>query len=123
MKKSRYPTNPLFTRIREFRSQPTPAENLLWQTLRNRQLGGYKFRRQHRIDHFVVDFYCFETKLIVEVDGDIHKAQADYDLARSKHLEDLGFALIRFNNKQIIKKLHTVKELILKACQERGGTN
>mgnify|MGYP001770978009 FL=1 len=57
---------------RQMRREPTPAEDKLWQKLRHKQILGYKFRRQHTIDRFIVDFYCGEARLVVEVDGEVH---------------------------------------------------
>ena len=62
----------LVERARELRKQQTPAEDLLWELIRNRQLADLKFRRQHQIGDYVVDFYCYEARLVVEVDGDVH---------------------------------------------------
>jgi len=64
-------------------SSATPAEAKLWARQRNRQLGGFKFRRQQPIDRFIVDFYCAEARLVVELDGDSHTDQAEYDAART----------------------------------------
>ncbi|MQY72086.1 MAG: DUF559 domain-containing protein, partial [Dehalococcoidia bacterium] len=58
---------------REMRRAPTLAEEVLWQHLRNSQMGGFKFRRQHPIDRFIVDFYCFKIRLVIEVDGPVHQ--------------------------------------------------
>lgn len=102
------------------RHEPTKAEKLLWQKLRRRQLGGYKFRRQHPIGNYIVDFYCAETKLIVEVDGDIHAYQESYDKERTKDLEALGYQVVRFWNEQVLKETIGVLEMILAACDERS---
>ncbi len=69
---------------RQLRQQLTPAERQLWQALKNRQLKGWKFRCQHPIQSFVVDFYCPEHRLVVELDGDIHTQQVEYDAARTE---------------------------------------
>ncbi len=76
----------IFTRARELRQPQTPAERKLWSRLRNQRLGGFKFRRQHPIDRFIVDFYCATCHLVVEVDGDSHTEQAEYDAARTAWL-------------------------------------
>ena len=88
------------------RKAPTEAENLLWQELRGQKLGA-KFRRQHAIDGFIVDFVCLAVKLIVEVDGDIHQetTQAEYDAGRTYELQELGYTLLRFSNGQITHNL------------------
>jgi hypothetical protein len=63
---------------RQMRQEPTQAEDLLWQSLRNHQLLGFKFRRQHSIERFIVDFYCAEAKLVIEIDGPIHDYQTNF---------------------------------------------
>ena len=64
---------------REMRHDPTPAESVLWEALRGRRITGFKFRWQHGIERFIVDFVCLESRLIIEVDGDIHDTQQDSD--------------------------------------------
>jgi ATP-dependent DNA helicase RecQ len=75
---------------RELRQPQTPAEATLWRKIRNRSIG-YKFRRQHEIEFFIIDFYCAEVKLCIEIDGDTHltKEQQENDAARTVHLESL----------------------------------
>lgn len=102
---------------KEMRSNPTPAEKLLWERLRNRQLDGFKFRRQHVIDRFIVDFCCLKYKLVVEVDGPIHRFSAGYDFARSQKLGELGFHEIRFFDDQVLNDIDRVKERILEFLQ------
>jgi len=86
------------------RKEPTLAERKLWNELRNKKLG-VKFRRQHLIDQFIVDFYCIELGLIIEVDGGIHKKQQRADLEREQALEALGCSIIRFDNQTVEKEL------------------
>jgi very-short-patch-repair endonuclease len=69
--------SPVQQQARELRQELTPAEKVLWQALRDKQLAGFKFRRQHPIDRFIADFYCAACKLIVELDGGIHDEQQD----------------------------------------------
>ncbi len=88
------------------RHNPTPAEDLLWQHLRNSQLG-VRFRRQHSIDRYIVDFYCAEASLVIEVDGPIH-AQPNADAERQEALEMLGLHVLRFTNNDLIRDLPTV---------------
>jgi len=76
---------------RQKRHEPTPAEDALWQLLRGRRTAGFKFRRQHAIERFVVDFYCHEAHLIVEVDGEIHEYTREEDMLRQSFLEALNF--------------------------------
>ena len=76
-------------RARDMRKNPTRSERLLWQKLRKNQLG-VKFRRQHVIDPYIVDFFCFEKQLVVEVDGAVHAGRSKSDSRRDKHLQHLG---------------------------------
>jgi very-short-patch-repair endonuclease len=80
------------------RKKLTPAEKHLWQVLKGRQLAGLKFRRQHPVGRFILDFYCAEYKLVIEVDGEIHKSQVEYDAARTGQLENYGYTVLRFSN-------------------------
>ncbi|UPL48876.1 endonuclease domain-containing protein [Hymenobacter sublimis] len=100
------------------RRNPTEAENKLWQALRNRQLANVKFRRQHSIDLYIVDFVSLARKLIVEVDGEIHNQpdQQDYDAGRSTPLQELGYRILRFSNNQVLHEpdqvLATIKSAL-----------
>lgn len=105
----------LFQYARQLRENPTPAEKLLWERLRANQTG-YKFRRQHPMDKYVVDFYCLALKLAIEVDGPIH-------LDPSKKLEDenkdidlaeKGIEILRFTNEQVIHHMEIVMDEIIK---------
>ncbi|MCL4258644.1 MAG: DUF559 domain-containing protein [Anaerolineales bacterium] len=107
----------LTERARGFRRQPTTAEAWLWRAIKNRALGGYKFRRQQPINGYIVDFVCLDLMLIVEIDGDIHKSQQDYDAVREKDLSALGFKVIRFHNEDVFANLEGVKEAIFAACE------
>ncbi len=109
-------TNPLIlARARELRRPQTPAEAKLWARLHNRQLG-FKFRRQQPIDRFIVDFCCFTSRLIIEVDGDSHVEQADYDAARTEWLEQRGWRVMRFSNAEVHGQIEAVLEAILTEC-------
>ncbi len=94
-------------RRKEFRKNLTPAEATLWKSLQQKQLNGRKFRRQHSIQNYIVDFYCASEKLIVELDGTHHLdfAQQNYDLERTKQIEALGFKVIRFENKLVFEDI------------------
>lgn len=100
------------------RREPTKAEKLLWSKLRNRQLGGYKFRRQHPIGNYIADFYCAEVRLIVEVDGEIHAFQEAYDRERTEWLEERGYKVLRFINLHVLQHTSGVLEAILIVCDE-----
>ena len=105
---------------RQMRREPTPAENRLWQRLRGRQVLGFKFRRQHAIDRFIVDFYCAEARLIVEVDGPIHLYSREEDEIRQECLEGLGMQVLRFTNEQVADSLDVVLERIAVALKKGG---
>ena len=91
----------------KMRKGPTDAERILWQELRAKKLG-VKFRRQHLIDQFIVDFYCVELGLVVEVDGGVHGNQRSADLEREQILKALGCSIIRFNNMTVEEELPKV---------------
>ncbi|MFN8879373.1 MAG: DUF559 domain-containing protein, partial [Cyclobacteriaceae bacterium] len=99
---------------RENRKNPTEAEDALWQAVRNSSLG-FRFRRQHAIGRFLVDFVCIEKKLIVEVDGAIHQNQIREDEERKVILEHEGFRVIRFTNTEVLQQLPFVIEKIKSA--------
>jgi very-short-patch-repair endonuclease len=106
---------------KSMRSTPTTAEAILWSCLRNRKLGEFKFRRQHPIAEFVADFYCPEKKLVVELDGSIHreKEQADNDRERTEVFEKMGIRVIRFTNLMIKNNLEKVFQTILIELKKR----
>jgi len=99
---------------RELRKELTEAEKLLWAELRNRKLNGLKFRRQHPLDKFIVDFYCNEKKLVVELDGSVHdeKINKEYDEARTAMLAGLNVFVLRFRNEEVINNMQNVLERI-----------
>jgi len=102
---------------RALRQPLTPAEHVLWQALRDRKLAGLKFRRQHAVGAFILDFYCPAHKLVVELDGGIHHRQAGYDEARSAHLSSYGYRLIRFRNEEVLADLPSVLQRIRDAVR------
>ncbi len=105
----------LRTVARQMRHECTPAEDLLWQRLRGRQLAGHRFHRQHSIDRFIIDFFFPGAALIVEVDGEVHKQQIEADQELEKILTELGFRVIRFTNDQVLDQTDQVLQQILKA--------
>ena len=86
----------------------TPAEARLWEALRNKQLEGLRFRCQHPVGNFILDFYCPSCKLVVEVDGEIHARQTEYDDARTAKLAEYGCKVLRFRNEQVMNDLPKV---------------
>jgi very-short-patch-repair endonuclease len=103
-------------KARELRSGMTDAEQLLWYHLRGRRLSGWKFRRQHEIDRYIVDFVCADADLIVELDGGQHAEQVEEDAYRTQRLEKLGFRVLRFWNGDVLTNTEAVLEVILKAA-------
>ncbi|MEI1377018.1 endonuclease domain-containing protein [Nostoc sp. UHCC 0926] len=93
---------------RQMRCEPTSAEKLLWEKLRHKQLLGFKFRRQQTIDRFIVDFYCNEARLVVEVDGEIHDYTQEEDAIRQEFLESLGLQVGRFRNEDVLERIEGV---------------
>lgn len=86
---------------RQLRKEQTAIEEKVWELLRDRRLFGLKFRRQHVVEGFVVDFYCNKNKLAIEVDGGIHKSQREYDRLRQDELEAEDVTVIRVNNEDL----------------------
>ena len=109
----------LIESARQMRKEPTRAEALLWVHLRKKQVGGLKFRRQHIIEHFIVDFYCPKAKLVIEIDGPIHGEQEEYDKAREELLQDLGYGLLRFPNAEVENNPECVTASIYDLCMKR----
>ncbi len=103
---------------REMRTQQTNAENHLWQRIRKEQVLGFKFRRQHTIDRFIVDFYCTKARLVIEVDGSIHDEQQENDQLRTEFLENLGLRVLRFTNGEVLQQPDAVIERIAEVLQE-----
>ena len=99
----------MFRRAKELRERETPAEQV-----RHKRLDGYKFRRQHTIRTYVVDFYRHYARLVVEIDGDIHNhpEQRAYDEARTLALESLGLQVIRFTNQEVLENMPQVLRVI-----------
>jgi very-short-patch-repair endonuclease len=97
---------------REMRIHPTPAEDALWQHLRRKQINGMRFRRQYPIGQFIVDFYCPEQRLVIEVDGDIHLYTVEEDALRQDFIECLGYHVLRFTNEQVFHHLPDVLKQI-----------
>ncbi len=83
------------------RNRMTDAEKKLWEKLKGKQIYGQRFRRQHPIDIFIVDFYCHKARLVIEIDGDIHKEQLEYDDGREAEIEAYNIKIIRFSNYEV----------------------
>ena len=97
---------------KRLRQNLTPAEAKLWAALRNKQLQGLRFRCQHPVGNFILDFYCPSHKLVIEVDGEIHQSQIEYDTERTGKLAEYGCTVLRFSNEQVVNDLPGVLEEI-----------
>ncbi len=108
---------PLTRRARYLRSKATFAERKLWETLRGKALNGLRFRRQHPIGAYVVDFFCPSAKLVIELDGYFHTdpLRIEHDEARTAWLNERGYRVLRFNNDTILEALDGVLDTIRKA--------
>lgn len=102
---------------RGLRKDQTTAEKALWRHLRYRQLEGCKFRRQQPLGRFIADFICFEKRLIIELDGDVHLSQKEGDRERDHYLKESGYKILRFWNDEVEKDMEGVLEKI------RGNLN
>ena len=105
---------PLKKRRRYLRNHLPRAEVLLWMRLSNRQMLGYKFRRQYSVDKFVIDFYCPELRLAIEVDGDSHftRRAMIYDRCRQNHIESFGISFLRVMNEDVYHNMDAVLDEI-----------
>jgi len=105
---------------REMRRAPTRAEDRLWSWLRDRRCVGYKFRRQSPVGPYILDFYCVELRLAIELDGAHHETawMSEYDGVRTRYLMDLGIRVLRIPNELLIRDSLTVGEQILAAIAE-----
>ena len=108
MPKRPYPSKHMIRRARDLRQAGTPPEKLLWLALRNGQIGGMKFRRQHPIGRFVVDFYCHSAWLVVEVDGMSHDNKVRQDTVRTDYIESQGLQILRVTNDDVMSDLDAV---------------
>jgi very-short-patch-repair endonuclease len=103
---------------KDLRRGQTPAERQLWACLRGKQLGGFRFRRQHPIGPFIVDFCVLSPRLVIEIDGDSHAEQVEYDESRTAYLEEHGYAVLRFTNEDVLRRLEGVLAEIARRCKE-----
>jgi very-short-patch-repair endonuclease len=109
----------LFEYARGLKKEATEAERKLWERLRNKKLNGLKFRRQHPLNNYIVDFYCYEKKLVIEVDGTVHatKENREYDRGRTAELNELGITVLRFWNEEVIGDIEDVVRRIMEAVK------
>ena len=112
----RYANRPGLVAVRrDLRNHATPAERALWQMLKGRQLDGHKFRRQHSVGRYVLDFYCPAERLAVELDGAVHTdpLRHEHDAKRQQEVEALGIRVVRFSNEQVCR----TPDIVLAAIQ------
>ena len=124
-----YRDKELIVKARSLRNNMTRAEIILWSRLRSRQVNGYKFRRQQPILGYIVDFYCNDLKLIIEVDGEIHflNEKREYDLKRDNFLNANGYKILRLSNWEVETEIYSaINKIILYMCEicppSRGTT-
>ena len=111
----------LIKEIRDsLKGNPTEAEKVIWRFLKNKQIG-FKIRRQHIIDDYIVDFVCLNKDVVIEIDGKVHVNQKEYDDMRSARLNELSFKVIRFTNEEVFENPEKVAnqiKLILESIQD-----
>jgi very-short-patch-repair endonuclease len=112
-------TSSIVQAARSLRQNLTPAEEHLWEALRNKQLMGLRFRCQHPVGRFILDFYCPAGKLAIEVDGSIHDLQQAQDEARSREIESHGYEVLRFRNEEVLGNLTQVLTTIETVARSR----
>ena len=108
-----------FEKARRLRSKETPAELKLWECLKGKQISGLRFRRQHPIETFIVDFYCHKAKLVIEIDGKIHLRNRESDKNRTTEIEKHGLKVIRFTNNDIMENSDMVLNEISRVLKSR----
>jgi very-short-patch-repair endonuclease len=108
----------IFERAKAMRENMTPAEKAVWELLKLKKMMGLRFKPQHPIDIFIADFYCHQLKLVIEIDGGIHKSvdQKEYDIGREAELDHWGIKVIRFTNGEVENNIIHVKNEILRTC-------
>ncbi|WP_026870822.1 endonuclease domain-containing protein [Inquilinus limosus] len=99
-------------RVQGLRQNQTETELLLWHQLRDKRIGGLRFRRQYRLGPYIVDFVCLSARLVIEVDGPSHELTFDADARRTRWLEDQGFRVVSFTNDQVMHELAGVVQTI-----------
>ena len=102
------------------RQNPTPAEKLMWERLRNRRLGGFKFRRQHVVRGRIADFFCREAQLIVEIDGSVHSQQEQRvkDVDRDIEFRIVGYSVVRLSNDEVLNQTEAACQKVLDAVYD-----
>ena len=106
---------------KQLRNNATPSEAILWRALRGRNTGGYKFRRQQGIGAYILDFYCPELRLCIELDGSSHDHKYDYDERRTAFLNEQGIKVVRFQNDLVLANVDAVAKEIVRIGKEMQG--
>ncbi len=121
-KRMRAASSAVMKAARELRKAPTAAEVALWELLRRGQVDGVRFRRQHAVDQFIVDFFAASCRLAIEVDGEVHDSQREQDEARTAYLATQGIRVIRFRNEEVLRERRRVREAIRAAIRDAAPT-
>ncbi len=106
-------------RVRFLRANETRAEKLLWHQLRRKRVGHLRFRRQYRLERYIVDFVCLPKRLVIEIDGPTHEQTAAGDEARTRWLQAFGYRVMRFSNDDVLRDLEGVVRTIERAVLDR----
>jgi len=116
----RYPPKQILRYAKEMRKKPTEAEAALWNALRRKQLNGFYFRRQRPVGRFIIDFYCEELRLGIELDGSVHDnpEEKQYDTEREEHLHARGVRIVRFSNDEVLENLKSVLEKMIQSAKQ-----
>jgi len=111
----------IFERAKVMCENMTQAEKAIWDLLKEKKMLGLRFKPQHPIDIFIADFYCHSLKLVIEIDGGIHKSndQREYDIGREAELEYWEIKVIRFTNKEVENDINLIENKIKQICSER----
>ena len=112
-------TPELIPRRRDLRKSQTDAERKLWNVLKNRQMSGLKFRRQFSVGSYILDFYCPEKRLCIELDGGQHATNVDYDKQRTEYLAGNSIRVVRFWNNDVLTNVEGVAQMIATLCEKR----
>jgi very-short-patch-repair endonuclease len=115
----------LIVHAKDLRSRSTDAERILWSHIRAKRLEGFKFRRQHPIGKYIVDFACLESKIVIELDGGQHAEpdRKEYDRQRDDWLEKEGYRVLRFWDNEVLQNIRGVLEVIRECCLEHPPLN
>jgi len=111
----------IFERAKVMRENMTQAEKAVWELLKEKKVLGLRFKPQHPFDIFIADFYCHSLKLVVEIDGGIHKSndQREYDIGREAEFEYWKIKVIRFTNEEVVNDINFIQNKIKQICSER----